>query len=397
MVEALQAIAEGYPMRVEQDRYIVVENPSFAPDNGAAPSLVIDTHALATLPSSSEAQRDKVSTLFAAIQHGDKDHRAWLKEAIDAHFAGNPVPAPRGSGRKEQRIAELEAALTLRYARGVEDAAKVAEEYAAGCLQARGNAGAANDRHAVWQAEAERLASLSIASIIRALTPPPSDDHCGNVDADPHAAGVSVSIGREIDKRVDGLMAAILPIYEAQEASPDDIRALCEAVDALDSDAIEAATPPHAEGIEGCYSNFRDPPHAAGEDAVERVRNLRFVTFARHVAKNTHQAQDHFVCTLYVPHVREFITALDAFAALPAHDTSGEVERRYVLEWDAAPRPPAHPKTMRGNQSFRAEAQARAFMAQRPADARFVSLTEVTTSLRALAASPASPREEEGK
>lgn len=32
------------------------------------------------------------STLFDAIAHGDDVHRAWLKEAIDNHFAGKPVP-----------------------------------------------------------------------------------------------------------------------------------------------------------------------------------------------------------------------------------------------------------------------------------------------------------------
>ena len=28
----------------------------------------------------------KVASLFAAIEHGDEKHRAWLKEAIDKHF-----------------------------------------------------------------------------------------------------------------------------------------------------------------------------------------------------------------------------------------------------------------------------------------------------------------------
>lgn len=43
----------------------------------------------------------RVGTLFDAIKHGDEDHRAWLKEAIAAHFAGQPVPPARGRGRKE--------------------------------------------------------------------------------------------------------------------------------------------------------------------------------------------------------------------------------------------------------------------------------------------------------
>ena len=50
-----------------------------------------------------------------------------------------------------------------------EACAKVAEEHADSCAQARGNAGAFNDRHAVWQAEAERMASLNIAAAIRSL------------------------------------------------------------------------------------------------------------------------------------------------------------------------------------------------------------------------------------
>lgn len=47
-----------------------------------------------TLPS-------KESTLFDAIAHGDEAHRAWLKQAIDDHFAGRPVQPMRGLGRRE--------------------------------------------------------------------------------------------------------------------------------------------------------------------------------------------------------------------------------------------------------------------------------------------------------
>ncbi len=35
--------------------------------------------------------RQRVKTLFAAIEHGDAAHRAWLKQAIEDHFAGRPV------------------------------------------------------------------------------------------------------------------------------------------------------------------------------------------------------------------------------------------------------------------------------------------------------------------
>ncbi len=43
----------------------------------------------------------RVGTLFSAIEHGDDDHRAWLKEAIFAHLAGLPVPPPRGKNKKK--------------------------------------------------------------------------------------------------------------------------------------------------------------------------------------------------------------------------------------------------------------------------------------------------------
>lgn len=38
--------------------------------------------------------RDRRDTLFDAIAHGDEKHRAWLKQAIDDHFAGRPVKRP---------------------------------------------------------------------------------------------------------------------------------------------------------------------------------------------------------------------------------------------------------------------------------------------------------------
>lgn len=45
------------------------------------------------------ADYEAQASLFDAIAHGDNGHRAWLKEAIDAHFAGQPVPEPRGVGK----------------------------------------------------------------------------------------------------------------------------------------------------------------------------------------------------------------------------------------------------------------------------------------------------------
>lgn len=49
----------------------------------------------APMPGTSAAviqQDDKVATLFDAIKHGDEAHQTWLKNAIDAHFAGQPIP-----------------------------------------------------------------------------------------------------------------------------------------------------------------------------------------------------------------------------------------------------------------------------------------------------------------
>ena len=53
--------------------------------------------------------RARVNSLFSAIQHGDEEHRAWLKEAIENHFAGVAVPPVRGSGTKEALRARVEA------------------------------------------------------------------------------------------------------------------------------------------------------------------------------------------------------------------------------------------------------------------------------------------------
>ena len=57
-----------------------------------------------------EAQQAGAGTLFDAIKHGDGQHQAWLKEAITNHFAGLPVPVPRGKGNKEKMQAVVEAA-----------------------------------------------------------------------------------------------------------------------------------------------------------------------------------------------------------------------------------------------------------------------------------------------
>ena len=50
------------------------------------------------------ALKQRVDTLFAAIQHGDDAHRAWLWAAVAAHFSGGPVPSPKGDGRRAEVV-----------------------------------------------------------------------------------------------------------------------------------------------------------------------------------------------------------------------------------------------------------------------------------------------------
>lgn len=61
--------------------------------------------------------RDRWETLFDAIAHGDDEHRAWLKQAIEDHFAGRPVQPVRGKGRSEARLAEIRAMRAARMRR----------------------------------------------------------------------------------------------------------------------------------------------------------------------------------------------------------------------------------------------------------------------------------------
>ena len=78
------------------------------------------------------------ASLCPAIAHGDDTHRAWLAEAISAHFSGKPVPPVVGKGN-----AELVAELTAE-----RDALKVASD-------------AADDwNNAVQEREASRIAAM---------------------------------------------------------------------------------------------------------------------------------------------------------------------------------------------------------------------------------------------
>lgn len=66
--------------------------------------------ALSTRPAST-GEEVLAEKLFHDLKHGDEDHQAWLREAILASLLDRPIPEPRGQGRKEARIAELEALL----------------------------------------------------------------------------------------------------------------------------------------------------------------------------------------------------------------------------------------------------------------------------------------------
>lgn len=50
--------------------------------------------------------------LFQAIAHGDSEHREWLRQAIEDHFAGREVAPPRGLGNKEAEITRLHAEIS---------------------------------------------------------------------------------------------------------------------------------------------------------------------------------------------------------------------------------------------------------------------------------------------
>jgi hypothetical protein len=67
---------------------------TYSPDSILA--LIAEVRAL-------REDKARIATLFAAIKHGDEAHRIWLKEAIEAHFAGLPVPTPiMSAAEKEQ-------------------------------------------------------------------------------------------------------------------------------------------------------------------------------------------------------------------------------------------------------------------------------------------------------
>lgn len=51
--------------------------------------------------------KSKIDSLYDVLAHGDEDHKAWLKKAINAHFSGQPKPEYQPS-LNEKKIALLE-------------------------------------------------------------------------------------------------------------------------------------------------------------------------------------------------------------------------------------------------------------------------------------------------
>jgi hypothetical protein len=60
------------------------------------------------------ATNARIATLFDAVAHGDDEHRAWLREAIDAHFNGAAMPEVRGGSAKDALVASLTAQLAAK-------------------------------------------------------------------------------------------------------------------------------------------------------------------------------------------------------------------------------------------------------------------------------------------
>ena len=56
--------------------------------------LIAQDADLIDLPTQSDA-------LFNAIKHGDAEHQAWLKQALENHFKGLPMPPVQG-GKSSQ-------------------------------------------------------------------------------------------------------------------------------------------------------------------------------------------------------------------------------------------------------------------------------------------------------
>lgn len=81
----------------------------------------------------------EIATLFDAIKHGDAVHQAWLKQAIQDHFAGRPVERPKGLNSAETLAkAEAENARLVSFVERIATwEAEPLEHYEANCVNWR--------------------------------------------------------------------------------------------------------------------------------------------------------------------------------------------------------------------------------------------------------------------
>lgn len=67
-LEALIAIAEGYPVRGEADRFVIVENPKFREDDGSDPNICIDTF---ELRDAARKMADTIASLRSKLEEAE--------------------------------------------------------------------------------------------------------------------------------------------------------------------------------------------------------------------------------------------------------------------------------------------------------------------------------------
>jgi hypothetical protein len=85
------------------------------------------------------AQQEQIAGLFDAIAHGDDEHRAWLKQAIDDHFAGRPVERVRGTNSATlESTVSAQAALAEKRREEIEAAHRETGELRQGITKALG-------------------------------------------------------------------------------------------------------------------------------------------------------------------------------------------------------------------------------------------------------------------
>jgi hypothetical protein len=165
-------------------------------------------------------------------------------------------------------------------------------------------------------------------------------------------------------------------------------RELC---DAADKGKIEARAAHDFASVE------RERDHYKAK--LEEYRTARFPS-REEVAKTIYEACDVPEGVTRMPwkefaadwqeYAQRFYCQADAVRALltqGAQTTNdgalreGATSYRYALNWIAAPRPPVHPTEMEGNQTFLTFDKAVTFMSKQAPDARFVSLSRITTTV----------------